>query len=571
MHPLSFACASPEQLRGEPLSLASDVYALGTLLYEVLTGVNPQYRPDVSVEESFRLVLERVPPPPSAVVRSVPRDLDAITLKALAKAPAERYASVSELDADLARWLDGRPVMAVAPRPWYVAVRFVRRNQALSGTAAALILSLVAGIVAVERQARIADRRFEDARQLIHTTIFDIQPKLEAIPGTLPLRTTLIEETMKYLEAVSRDAGGNVALLRELSNAFQQLARVQGDISTSTLGNQDAAADRYGKAQALLDAALAIEPRNPDLLKDAALLLGRMAGFENARGASDASLAHAVSAVSYAERNLGARPGDRDARQVLAGAVFYQAMATPAEQWEVRKEVFERALAMYADLAADPSANEAVRRNVGILNRHLSALHYDRAMAAPAVAHARTARGVSEAVLAARPRDAALQIDAAQDAYVLGMSLDLAGAGAAAPEHYARARALLEGVRAADRSNVRATLLLGETARYSAANRLATGDLAAARQESAEAAALFALLGQQGPMLQAVKWRYAAALATQADVETASGGRAEACKHYLRSAALFDEAHQQSALTHQVKRNFDRVRGQAAECGPPRK
>jgi serine/threonine-protein kinase len=544
------------------------VYALGTLLYEILTGVNPQYRPEVSVEEAFRLVLEGVPPRPGTIAPTVPRDLDAITMKALAKAPADRYTSVSDLDADLARWVEGRPVTAVPPRPWYVAARFVRRNQALTATAAALVLSLVAGIVAFQRQARIADRRFEDARQLIHTTIFDLQPKLEAIPGTLPLRRTLIEETMKYLEAVSKDAGGNVPLLRELSNAYQQLARVQGDISTSTLGNQADAADRYDKAKALLDAALAIEPRNPDLLKDAALLLGRIAGFENSRGASDAALARAESAVSYAERNLEARPGDRDARQVLAGAVFYQGMTTPAEAWAARKAVFERALAIFSELAADPAAGEAVRRNVGILNRHLSSMHYDKALAAPAVAHARKAREVSEAVLATRPRDVALQIDAAQDAYILGMALDQAGDGAAAPEHYARARALLEGVREADRSNARATLLLGETARYSAANRVAAGDLAGARQQAAEANALFATLAGQGPLLQVVQWRYASAIAVAADVERVDGRPGAACEAYRRSAALFADADRQSTLTDQVRREFDRVRAQAADCGP---
>ena len=161
-HPLSYGCASPEQLRGEPLSLASDIYALGVLLYELATGVNPQYQPGATFEETFRRVVDETPAPPSRVVRTLPRDLDAIVMKAIAKTPAERYPSAAELQADLDRLRSGRPVLARTPSAAYVFGRFVRRNRALSAVAALLILASAAGVGTYLYQARLA--RLAEAR-----------------------------------------------------------------------------------------------------------------------------------------------------------------------------------------------------------------------------------------------------------------------------------------------------------------------------------------------------------------------------------------------------------------------
>ena len=139
-HPYSLSCASPEQLRGERLSLASDIYSLGVLLYELATGVNPQQKDGDTFDQTYRRVMDEMPARPSSLARDIPRDLDAIVLKAMAKSVADRYASVAELNADIERLSAGRPVLAVPPHTLYVASRFVRRNRALTGAVAALLL-----------------------------------------------------------------------------------------------------------------------------------------------------------------------------------------------------------------------------------------------------------------------------------------------------------------------------------------------------------------------------------------------------------------------------------------------
>ena len=236
--------ASPEQVKGQPVTTASDVYSLGVLLYELLAGRRPYEVQADSLEAIVQAVCQTEPKAPSEAVTErsgttrpagtlppaseLRGDLDTIVLKALRKEPERRYRTAHELSEDLRRHLEGLPVTARADTIGYRAGKFVRRHRTAVAAAFLVSASLVVGIVTTTRQARLAQRRFDEARRLIHTVIFDIQPKMGAVAGTTPLRKELIESTLQYLEALARDAGDNPALLRELSASYVQLARVQG-------------------------------------------------------------------------------------------------------------------------------------------------------------------------------------------------------------------------------------------------------------------------------------------------------------------------------------------------------
>jgi serine/threonine-protein kinase len=154
--------ASPEQVAGESPGTASDVYSLGVVLYELLTGVRPY---GVSRESRRALedaILDAVIRPPSTVAtdpgvaRALHGDIDTIVLKALRKAPAERYATARELADDLERWLQGRPVMARPDCFLYRLRKFIGRNRMASGAAAAAVVMLVAGTTVALWQAHEA-------------------------------------------------------------------------------------------------------------------------------------------------------------------------------------------------------------------------------------------------------------------------------------------------------------------------------------------------------------------------------------------------------------------------------
>lgn len=183
------AYASPEQVRREPVTTLTDVYALGVVLYELLAGARPYDVDGRSPAEVERIIGERIPDPPSAAAgraapevaqarrssaerlrRQIAGDLDTIVLKALAKEPARRYASVEQLAEDVRRYLHGRPVLARPDRFGYRAGKFVRRHRTAVAAAALAALSLIGGITAVAWQgARARRERDRAARALVET------------------------------------------------------------------------------------------------------------------------------------------------------------------------------------------------------------------------------------------------------------------------------------------------------------------------------------------------------------------------------------------------------------------
>ncbi|MFI4932553.1 MAG: hypothetical protein ACHP83_20085, partial [Burkholderiales bacterium] len=155
--------ASPEQVAGKPVTVATDVYSLGVVLYELLTGQRPYRlgRPTAAALEEAILSAE-VPLASTRVAgdrklaRQLRGDLDTVLAKALKKNPAERYASVESLAADVQRHLDGEPVLAQPDSRWYRAGKFVHRHALPLGAATAVVLALALGLGAAVWQAREA-------------------------------------------------------------------------------------------------------------------------------------------------------------------------------------------------------------------------------------------------------------------------------------------------------------------------------------------------------------------------------------------------------------------------------
>lgn len=270
--------ASPEQVRGDPITTATDVYSLGLLLYELLAGQRAHALKNHSPSEIIRVICEEDPPPPSVASNKseLSGDLDNIILKATRKDPARRYASVEQFSGDLERYLNGLPVTARRNTIGYRTAKFIRRYRAITALAVLSVLLLVGGILLTLRQARIAERRFAEVRSLANAVVFEFDAALQNIPGTTPARKLIIDRTTSYLNTLSRDAAGNRELQRELAAAYEKVGDVQGNPALPNLGDAKGALATYGKAVELRKELRRVAPNDIEnralLVKDYGLL-----------------------------------------------------------------------------------------------------------------------------------------------------------------------------------------------------------------------------------------------------------------------------------------------------------
>ncbi|GAP35060.1 serine/threonine-protein kinase [Piscinibacter sakaiensis] len=266
--------ASPEQVRGEPVDTATDIYSLGAVLYSLLTGVRPTGRRATTPEAAARSVLEEMPTRPSALGpdeaadpqwlrtrRRLKGDLDRILLKALEKPPERRYRSVDALAQDVRAYLAGHPVSARAPRAGYLFAKFVQRHRLAVAASVLGVGGLAVGLAASLWQAQAAERARDEARaqaaelkRLTTDLVFRFGDALTRLPGGMAAQEATLKQTLAALDTALRAAPDDVDVQALVASALARLAEIQGS-------DRQAAPQRAAEARATVDRALALGER----------------------------------------------------------------------------------------------------------------------------------------------------------------------------------------------------------------------------------------------------------------------------------------------------------------------
>jgi tetratricopeptide (TPR) repeat protein len=456
---LTLDYASPEQVRGQPITTASDVYSLGVLLYELLTGQRPHAAK--TPEELVRAIGEAEPPRPSTVVPELRGDLDNILMMALRKEPSRRYASVEQFSEDVRRYLASLPVIARQDTLRYRATKFVGRHRLGVVASALLTASLVGGMVATSRQARIAraeraraEKRFDDLRKLANDFLFEFHDAIANLPGSTPARELVVKRAAQYLDSLAAESTNDVGLKRELAAAFERLGDAQGGAGGANLGDPKGALASYTKALDIMGA-LAARPAPPvaDGLKLAELEL-RLSTFFVGTGELPRAEERAKTAVSRIEalRVPGAVPGETERQLASAYNRLGYAQGLGGDERGARESI-ERSVSICEAFCAAHPDDMGARASLASALNTLALRYWQAGQVESALSSCRKARIIQEALAAGDPNNARLRRDLVVTLRAEANYLSGSGHSDEALRTFARALSLVEANLAADPRN----------------------------------------------------------------------------------------------------------------------
>jgi serine/threonine protein kinase len=236
--------ASPEQLRGDAQSTATDIYSLAAVLHRLLTGRTPAFRA-----------------PPAR--NEFPKDLASILAKAMREEPDERYASVDLLIGELHAYLEHRPVQARRGNALYQTRKFVRRHWLPVAAVALAAMGVVGGLLVADRERAVAQGRFQQVRQLSRQFL-QLDSQIRTLPGSTKARNHIVSSSLEYLEHLGAEAkptrwsAPDLELSLEIGAAYLQVARVQGVPGNANLGQFAQARQSLARADSFVEPVLAV-------------------------------------------------------------------------------------------------------------------------------------------------------------------------------------------------------------------------------------------------------------------------------------------------------------------------
>ncbi len=360
--------ASPEQAGGDLITTASDVYSLGVMLYELLTGKRPYTFKTRVRDEVLRVVQEVEPATPSTAItqaeqittdtgetktlspedlakmrestvdrlrRRLRGDLDNIVMMALQKTPKRRYASASEFSADIQRHLMGYPVSARPDTFGYSVSRLVRRHRGRLVLACAAAAALLVGLsVAAWQTGRVRqrDQQLQQVRAFAGEFVQSLSLSLARTEGSLPARRALVDSSTKILDYMATSFPEDEQLKRHRAAALRNLADAQGGRGQN-LGQLEAAQENYMSAASILADLQSREPNDADLVAALAGTKISLAELMLTEGQSAQAMTQIEEVMALLDTAQAQAENSSRLRRERA-----QALLTRAEVFELKKD-----------------------------------------------------------------------------------------------------------------------------------------------------------------------------------------------------------------------------------------
>jgi serine/threonine-protein kinase len=377
------AYMAPEQAVGRPdlVNERTDVYGLGAILYEILTGQPPFTGTDAL--DVLSQVCANEPARPREVAVGVPAALEAICLRALAKERAARYASATELAAEVQRWLADEPVAAYRDSLATRLGRWARRHKPLvAGVAALLVTAVVAltiSTVLIGHQKKLAeserdraDASFQLARSAVDDYFTKVSDSDELKAHDLEqLRKKLLESAQKFYEQFIQERRNDPGLQADLGRAYNRLAKI-----TSEIASRNDAVHLYQGGRGIFERLVREQPANAFYRRDLAASHADMGSVYAALGQTAAAEQAFLQALPLLDELVRDFPTESQFRQDLATCRFHLGdLYVALGKMNQAEEAYKMAALLYEELAREEPSNPRYQRDQAAIHHNLGNLY----------------------------------------------------------------------------------------------------------------------------------------------------------------------------------------------------